>query len=469
MIDMDLLIIFVSIVGGGVLGVLISALIMKRRLDLEMFELRQQASSTKMVLEERLTARGQEITGLSMRLRETEHELREITQSLSAATVRNAELETRLNEERKQASEKLTLLQEAREQLRLEFQNLANRIFEDKSRRFADQSRTDLDQMLTPFREQLKDFEKKVDDTYQKEARERFSLRQEVVRLQVLNQQIQTDAVNLTNALKGQSKTQGNWGEVILERVLEQSGLHKGREYEAQGSYRDMQGRQMRPDIIVHLPENKDIIIDSKVSLTAYEKYVNANDEDLKKQAIRQHLVSLHSHIKELQGKQYETLPEITSLDFVLMFIPVEGAFMLALEEDENLFRKCFEHNIMIVSPSTLLVTLRTIQNIWRYEYQNRNAMEIARQAGNLYDHFVRFVAELEKVGDHLDKAHQSYNQAHKRLSTGRGNLVRRAEGLRELGIQNTKSLSSSMQENAHIDLHCGTLPTQGSLDGGDA
>ena len=465
---MNLLIIFVSIASGSVLGVLMAVFIMKRRAELGIIALQQQASATQIVLEERLDARGLEMAALNARLRDTEHELRDISQALSTATVRNAELETRLSEERKQASEKLTLLQEAREQLRLEFQNLAHRIFEDKSRRFADQSRTNLDQLLTPFREQLKDFEKKVDDTYQKEARERFSLRQEVVRLQDLNQQIQTDAVNLTNALKGQSKTQGNWGEVILERVLEQSGLHKGREYEAQGSYRDMQGRQLRPDIIVHLPENKDIIIDSKVSLTAYEKYVNASDEDLKKQALRQHLVSLYSHIKELQGKQYEALPEITSLDFVLMFIPVEGAFMLALEEDENLFRKCFEHNIMIVSPSTLLVTLRTIQNIWRYEYQNRNAMEIARQAGNLYDHFVRFVADLEKVGDHLDKARQSYDQAHKRLSTGRGNLVRRAEGLRELGIQNTKSLSSSMQENTHIDLHCEIRPTQGSIDGSD-
>ncbi len=459
---MDLLIIFVSIGGSGILGALIAATIMKRRGELAILSLQQRASATEILLQERLDVRGREVAALSARLGETEHQLREVSRSLSAATVRNAELETRLSEERKQSTEKLALLQEAREQLRTEFQNLAHRIFEDKTRRFTDQSRANLDQVLSPFREQLKDFEKKVEDTYQKEARERFSLRQEVIRLQDLNQQIQTDAVNLTNALKGQSKTQGNWGEVILERVLEQSGLHKGREYEAQGSYRDMQGRQMRPDIIVHLPENKDIIIDSKVSLTAYEKYVNATDDEVKKQAIRQHLLSLHAHIKELQGKRYETLPEIRSLDFVLMFIPVEGAFMLALDEDENLFRKCFEHNIMIVSPSTLLVTLRTIQNIWRYEYQNRNAMEIARQAGNLYDHFVRFVADLEKVGEHLEKARQSYDQAHKRLSTGRGNLVRRAEGLRELGIQNTKALSASMQENALMDFDCPALPPQG-------
>jgi DNA recombination protein RmuC len=453
---MDLLIIFLAVCGGGVLASLVVAAIMQRRATADKLALRHQASATQMVLEERLDARGQEIVALNGRLSATDHERREIAQSFALATVRIAELETRLTEERKQAAEKLELLQDAREQLRLEFQNLAHRIFEDKSRRFTDQSRANLDQVLNPLREQLKDFEKKVDDTYQKEARERFSLRQEVIRLQDLNQQIQTDAVNLTNALKGQSKTQGTWGEVILERVLEQSGLHKGREYEAQGSYRDAQGRLLRPDIVVHLPENKDIIIDSKVSLTAYEKYVNATDDDLRAQAVRQHLVSLHAHIKDLQGKHYETLPEITSLDFVLMFIPVEGAFMLALQEDDNFFRKSFEHNIMIVSPSTLLVTLRTIQNIWRYEYQNRNAMEIARQAGNLYDHFVRFVVELEKVGDLLEKARQAYDQTHKRLSTGRGNLVRRAENLRELGIQNTKVLSTTIQENSHIDLHCG-------------
>lgn len=450
---MDPLNILASIGGVGILVALVAAAIMWHRASADKLSLRQQASDTNMVLEERLKARGQDITALNVRLSEADLERRQTTQSLTQATVRIAELETLLTEERKQSRDKLELLQGAKEQLGLEFQNLAHRIFEDKSRRFTDQSRANLDQVLNPFREQLKDFEKKVDDTYQKEARERFSLRQEVIRLQDLNQQIQVDAVNLTNALKGQSKTQGTWGEVILERVLEQSGLHKGREYEAQGTFRDAQGRQQRPDIVVHLPDNKDIIIDSKVSLTAYEKYANATDETLKAQALRQHLASLHAHIKDLQGKRYETLPEISSLDFVLMFIPVEGAFMLALQEDDNLFRKSFEHNIMIVSPSTLLVTLRTIQNIWRYEYQNRNAMEIARQAGNLYDHFVRFVIDLEKVGDLLEKAHQSYDQAHKRLSTGRGNLVRRAEILRELGIQNTKVLSASMQENSHIDL----------------
>jgi DNA recombination protein RmuC len=451
--NMNVLFILAALSSGIVLGVLATGLLMYRRSVTEKRIWQKEALGMQTVFEERLNALNRESAFVQERLNQSELERKHVSEELTTEKSKNAALETRLNEERKHTAEKLTLVENAREQLALEFQNLAHRIFEDKSRRFTDQNRANLDQLLNPFRLQLKDFEKKVEETYQKEARERFSLKQEVLRLQDLNQRIQTDAVNLTNALKGQAKTQGIWGEIILERILEQSGLKKGREYEAQGSYRDAQGRQLRPDIIVHLPENKDIVIDSKVSLTAYERYVNITQDDQRKVALRQHLASLHGHVKSLQGKHYETLPEIRSLDFVLMFIPVEGAFMLALEEDESLFRKAFEQNVMIVSPSTLLLTLRTIQNIWRYEYQNRNAMEIARQAGNLYDHFVRFVEDLEKVGTLLDRTRQSYDQAHKRLATGRGNLVRRAEVLRQLGIQNSKVLSSSIRENAHIDL----------------
>lgn len=451
---MDVLLNIAAACAGGGLGALLTFLLLRRRFLADKRSLQQEVQAAGAVLEERLNARDREMAALNERLREAARENREISLAASKAAVRIAELETLLNEERKQTAEKLELLDAAKQHLRLEFQNVAQRIFEDKSRRFTDQNRDNLDQLLNPFRVQLKEFEKKVDETYQKEARERFSLRQEVLRLQDLNQQIQSDAVNLTRALKGQAKTQGAWGEVVLERVLELSGLHKGREYETQGSFRDAQGRQLRPDVVVHLPEQKDVVIDSKVSLTAYERYVNAADEELRGQAVRQHLASLHGHLKDLQSKQYQMLPDLKSLDFVLMFIPVEGAFLLALEEDDLLFRKAFEQNIMIVSPSTLLVTLRTIQNIWRYEYQNRNALEIARQAGNLYDHFVRFVADLEKIGEHLDRTRHCYDQAYKRLTTGRGNLVRRAEGLRQLGISNSRELSSSTLEKAHLDLN---------------
>lgn len=443
-----------AVCSGSILGIFFTTIFLQRRLAADKRAFRQEAATIQAVLEERLNARSQEITTLLERLEKSQQERMRTAQALTEATASHASLETKLAEERKQATEKLQLLNDAKEQMKLEFQSLAHHIFEDKSRNLAAQSRSSLDQLLHPFRAQLKDFEKKVDEAYQKEARERFSLRQEIVRLQECNQQIQTDAINLTNALKGQVKTQGIWGEIVLERILEQSGLHKGREYEAQGSFRDAQGRQLRPDIVVHLPENKDIVVDSKVSLIAYERYVNATGDEQRSLALRQHLTSLHSHIKSLQSKHYEALPGIRSLDFVLMFIPVEGAFMLALEEDETLLRKAFAQNVMIVSPSTLLLTLRTIQNVWRYEYQNQNAVEIARQAGNLYDHFVRFVNDLEKIGDLLEKSRQTYGQAHKRLTTGRGNLVRRAETLRQLGIQNSKVLSPIIQENAYIDLN---------------
>jgi len=450
---MDVLTILFAVSGGAILGVLGAWAVNHRRCLADKRIWQQDSMAERAVLEERVNALNRQVTLLQERLQVADLERKDACRELSSVSAENAVLETRLQEERKQTAEKLALLNSAKEKLALEFQNLAHQIFEDKSRRFADQNRDNLDQLLSPFRLQLKDFEKKVDETYQKEARERFSLRQEVLRLQDLNQQIQTDAVNLTRALKGHTKTQGIWGEMILERVLEESGLRKGREYEVQGSFRDEQGKQFRPDIIVRLPENKDIIIDSKVSLTAYERYVNTTQEDQRGVALRQHLGSLQAHIKSLQSKRYESLPGINSLDFVLMFVPVEGAFMLALEEDEGLFRKAFEQNVMIVSPSTLLLTLRTIQNIWRYEYQNRNAVEIARQAGNLYDHFVRFVNDLEKIGELLERTRQSYDQAYKRLATGRGNLIRRAEGLRELGIQNSKVLSTAVQETAHMDL----------------
>jgi DNA recombination protein RmuC len=482
----DVVILF-WLAGGLVAGCVVTWLLGRARIGAAIAAVRKDATTERAVLQERLSAREQEAAALTGRLAEVQGVASQAADELTAARMRIAglkeqvgrmpllekeiatrderlrllqadharlgatvsELETRLDAERRQADEKLALLGEAKEQLRLEFQNLANRIFEDKSRRFTDQNRLHLDQVLNPFREQLQFFGQKVDDVYQKEARERFSLRQEVLRLQQLNQQISADAVNLTNALKGQVKTQGTWGEIILERVLEESGLTRGREYVAQGSFRNAEGRQLRPDVVVHLPEGKDIVIDSKVSLVAYERYVNAADAAEREQACRQHLASLRAHLKSLASKSYEDLPGIGSLDFVLMFVPVEGAFLLALEEDGELFRKAFERNIMLVSPSTLLVTLRTIQNIWRYEYQNRNALEIARRAGALYDQFVRFIEDLEKLGEHLLRSQQCYDSAHKRLATGRGNLVRRVQGLRELGVKSKKSLAATLLESA--------------------
>jgi DNA recombination protein RmuC len=358
---------------------------------------------------------------------------------------RMAELETRLEDERKNAEEKLTLLQEARDQLKLEFQNVANKIFEDKSRKFTEQNKENIEGVLKPMREQLVDFKKKVEDVYDKESKDRVSLLTEIIHLKSLNERISEDAINLTNALKGQSKTRGSWGEMILERVLEESGLHKGREYEVQAMYASEEGQRRHPDVIVHLPEGKDIVIDSKVSLTAYEKYCSADTDEKREKRLKEHLISIRTHIKDLSEKRYEELEGITTLDFVLMFLPIEGAFWTAIESEQGLFNEAFNKNIMLVSPSTLLATLRIINNIWRYEDQNKNAMIIAKKAGDLYGKFVGFVEALEDVGQKIGKAQESYKTARDRLSKGKGNLVRRTEELKQLGVKAQKELPAEL------------------------
>ncbi len=256
---------------------------------------------------------------------------------------------------------------------------------------------------------------------------------------------ISEDAINLTNALKGQSKTRGSWGEMILERVLEESGLHKGREYEVQVMYASDEGQRRHPDVIVHLPEGKDIVIDSKVSLTAYEKYCSADTDEKREKRLKEHLISIRTHIKDLSEKRYEELEGITTLDFVLMFLPIEGAFWTAIESEQGLFNEAFNKNIMLVSPSTLLATLRIINNIWRYEDQNKNAMIIAKKAGDLYGKFVGFVEALEDVGQKIGKAQESYKTARDRLSKGKGNLVRRTEELKQLGVKAQKELPAEL------------------------
>ena len=293
----------------------------------------------------------------------------------------------------------MALLENAKEKMNAEFKNIANEIFENKQKVFSERSREQLDGLLKPLSERIKDFEKKVEETYDKESKERFSLVKEVRNLQRLNARISEDAINLTNALKGQSKTQGTWGEIILERVLEKSGLEKGREYEIQVSLKNEDGRRLQPDVIVHLPEGKDVIIDSKVSLTAYERYCSVDDEAEKNRELNLHIQSLRSHIKGLGDKDYQKLESVNSWGFLFLFSPIEAAFSLAVQHEGDLVGDAFDKNIVLVAPSTLLATLRTIQNIWRYEQQNRNAQKIANTAGRLYDKFVNFVQDVEEIG----------------------------------------------------------------------
>lgn len=364
-----------------------------------------------------------------------------------------AVLRATLSEQQRNAEEKLKLLADAKQQLTLEFETLAQKILEEKSERFTKQNQTNIETTLNPLREQLTEFRKRVEDVYDKDSKDRTSLRAELSHLQNLNQRIGEEALNLTRALKGDNKAQGNWGEVVLERVLEESGLRKGHEYETQVSLRSDEGQRRSPDVIVHLPDNKDIVIDAKVTLIAYERYCNAATEVERDAALKQHIAAVRSHIDGLSLKQYENLSGVRSLDFVLIFIPIEAAFLAAFEHDVNVFREAYEKNIIVVSPTTLLATLRTVQTIWRYERQNANADAIAKQAGALHDQFASLLESLQDIGKHLDKSRDAYEKTVDRFSRGRGNLVKRVSDIAKLGAKTKKALPSELLERAADDM----------------
>jgi DNA recombination protein RmuC len=330
------------------------------------------------------------------------------------------------------------------ERFNVEFENIANRLLDDKSKKFTEQNREKIDEILKPLGEKLKSFEEKVDRNHHAAGQQAGALLQELSSLQKLNLAMTTEAQNLTKALKGDSKMQGNWGEVILERILEKSGLEKNREYIIQDSVTTEEGRRLQPDVVIQLPENKCIVVDSKVSLTAYERYVSAEETE-KSAFLKAHVASIRSHIKGLSSKNYQNLYGSNSPDFVLLFVPIEPAFSVAMMHEENLYNEAFEQNIVIVSTSTLLATLRTISSIWKQENQNRNALEIAKRAGDLYDKFVAFVDDLQTVGNRIDQTSKAYDNALNKLSTGKGNLIGRAEGMKKLGIRATKRLPENL------------------------
>ncbi len=383
---------------------------------------------------ERTENKDSRIEELNDTVRERENSNKYLQKDVESNKVTIAELYTKLDEERKATEEKMLLLEQAENKMTDAFENLSNKILEEKSKKFTDQNKLNIGEVLNPLREQLGDFRKKIEDVYDKETKDRLSLFHEITNLKSLNEKMSTDAINLTKALKGESKKRGDWGEVILERVLEDSGLKNGREYEAQGSYRDEAGKLFYPDIVVHLPNKRDVIIDSKISLNAYERYYSAEDEQDKQQALKEHLVSIRKHISDLRGKSYDDLVGVNSLDMVLMFVAIEPALMLAFENDEQLFQDAFNNGIFLVSPSTLSMNLQVIQNMWRYEYQNQNAQEIAKQAGDMYDKFTGFVTALEDIGDKLGKAQSAYDTAYNRLTDGRGNIIAKVEAIRKLG-----------------------------------
>ena len=363
-----------------------------------------------------------------------------------------AVLNTRYEDEIKSSNEKLQTLKDAKDELSGEFKLLANKIFEDKSKQFSSSNKEQLELLLKPFREQITNFSLQTKEQFNTELKDRHLLKDELSRLKQMNEQLSQDAVNLTNALKGENKTQGNWGEIVLESILEQSGLRSGVEYELQATLKSGEGKSYRPDVIIHMPQERDVIIDSKVSLVAYERFVNADEASDKAKALKEHILSISSHVKGLSDKKYEKLEGVNSLDFVLLFMPIEGAFLIALEQDGEFFKRAYENNILVVSPSTLLVTLRTIEHIWRTQRQEEHAKKIADEAEAMYDKLVLFVDEMQKVGAHIQKAQDSYDTSMNRLRTGKGNIIKRAENMVKLGLKPKKTLPISSEESEEVE-----------------
>lgn len=365
-----------------------------------------------------------------------------LARRLAAADQRNLSLEERLAEQKRE-------LEELQKKLAAEFENLAQRVLEATSQKFVTQNKESLDKLLLPLSEKIVTFRDRVEKIHEQGLKDQASLREHLKAQGELNQRMSDEARNLTNALKGQSKTQGNWGELILETVLEKSGLVAGQEYDVQVSLQSEDGRRLQPDVLIRLPEGKSLVIDAKVSLVAYERCVNADDDAQRALSLREHIQSLKTHVADLGKKRYDALYSIQSPDFVLLFVPIESAFSLAMQNDDTLFDQAFRQNVAIVTPTTLLATLRTVANIWRQEKQTRNALEIARRGGALYDKFVGFVEDLQKVGQHIEKSRSVYDDAMSKLRGGRGNLVAQVESLKLLGAKARKNLPIDELEKA--------------------
>lgn len=375
-----------------------------------------------------------------------------LKKKISEYKVRQVRIITLLQTERKSSREKQQLLDKARQEIRDEFNSLAHDIFEERSEKFSSQSRERLETLLTPFHNQLELLKKEIQQTFLQDTRDRASLKSELMQLQQLNREITSETSQLTKALKGDQKMQGYWGELVLEKVLEQSGLRKGHEYDTQQGYRDNENKLFKPDVVINLPDNKNIIVDSKVSLVSWEKYINSEEPEKQQQHLKELTVAIRNHIKALGGKNYQDLQGLHCLDFVLMFMPIDAAFSAAFAHEEQLFDVSHKQRVIVVTPTTLLATLRTIENLWKFEQQNRNGMEIGRRASMLHDKFSGFVLELEKIGRQLNNCQQSYDSAINKLCKGRGNLIAQAKQLTELGVKVNKELPRSITDYAELD-----------------
>lgn len=442
---------------GAVFGFLIAFLLNKSKgseiVDTAVFDEKIIAlEKEKLVLDTQLINAEKQIERLSGQSKETidqlKAELDSERQKVSAAEARIAASIEKFRAQEENYNNLKGELENINKKYTTEFENIANKILDEKSQKFTDQNKTNLDAILNPLKEKIKDFESKVEKAYKTESEERITLKTEIKYLIDLNKQVSEEANNLAKALKGENKTQGNWGELILEKVLERSGLIKGEEYQLQYSTSNEEGKRIQPDAVINLPDNKHIIVDAKVSLVAYEAYVNANDESDKDKFIKEHLISVRNHVKQLSEKNYQSSPDFDTPDFVLLFIPIESSFSLAVQADQEMFNYAWDRKIVIVSPSTLLATLRTIASIWKMERQSKNAEEIARQGAALYDKFVGFIEDMDKIGKAINATQSSYDSAVKKLHTGAGNLVRRVEGLDKLGVKPTKQIPAKFLDD---------------------
>ncbi len=442
---MDEVILIFTLLAGAIIGFVVTRIIYQHQIkssgEIKKLNVRlENYNIENRIQKEQLSIKMHEMESLKTDLKENLVKIMELTGSLSSKESDNKNLQEKLAEQKKD-------INGIREKFVYEFKALANEILSRERMVFTEQNKTNLDAVLLPLAERIKGFEKKVDEVYNLESKERFSLKEEVKRLSDLNQQISRDAQNLVSALKGQSKTQGDWGELILENILEKSGLVKGREFITQKSYKAEDGKRLQPDVVLTLPGKKNVVIDAKVSLTAYEIYASATGDEIQKTAVKNHLISVKKHIDELAAKNYQMIYQINSPGFVIMFMPVEPAFLIAIKSDPELWNYAYQKGVLLVGPTNLVATLKMVASLWQQEYQNKNAMEIAAESGKLYDKFVGFVKDMEDIGDKINSTQISYDKAVNKLSTGRGNLISKANKLKKLGAKTSGELPESLLE----------------------
>lgn len=445
MMDESVIYLLILLLGLGI-GLIIGRLLAKMNASKEFTAFQREQSR----LEERINQLHQNNQQLTKDKGELQDEIKFIQREKEQLITKNTSLEEQLKNLREKLEENKTEIENLQEKFTKEFENLANKILDEKATKFTNQNKENIKNILEPLEKKIQSFEKKVTDSDEKRAGFQSALKTQLENLKQMNQQMSKETINLTKALKGDSKSQGNWGELVLERVLEKSGLEKDREYFVQQSFVQDGGRRVLPDVVIHLPDSKKMIIDSKVSLTAYEQYINEEDENIRGSHLKEHLNSLKRHIEQLSAKKYEDLYEIESPDFVLLFVPIETAFSVATNEDSSIYNRAFEKNIVIVTPSTLLATLRTIDTMWTNEKQQRNAIEIARQAGALYDKFNGLLQDLIAVGKRIDDSKKEYSNAMNKLVEGRGNLIVSVEKLKKMGAKAKKALPENILDRAN-------------------